>query len=213
MKLRFVFILVFFAAFGASLTAQKECAPVLNTSLFNGKDLNNWVFYLKDQTVDPATVFMVKDAAIHITGNPFGYMRTKEQYSDYKLHLEWRWTVEASNSGVFIHAQEPDAIWPACIECQLKAGNAGDFVCMAGADMNERTDKSKIMVSKKTESNEMPVGEWNTLELTCKGNTIEVYVNGTLQNKATGVTLSKGSICLQSEGKDVEFRNVFLTKI
>jgi hypothetical protein len=214
MKLRFVFILVLFATLGGSLMAQKrECAPVLNTSLFNGKDLNNWVFYLKDQTVDPATVFMVKDAAIHITGNPFGYMRTKEQYSDYKLHLEWGWPVEATNSGVFIHTQEPDAIWPKSFECQLKAGNAGDFICVSGADMNERIDKSTRTIAKKTESNEMPVGEWNTLEVICKGNTIEVYVNGTLQNTATGVTVSKGSICLQSEGKDIEFRNVFLTKL
>jgi len=108
--------------------------------------------------------------------------------------------------------QGPDAIWPPCIECQLMAGNAGDFVCMGGTDMNERTDKSKIVVVKKTTSNEKPVGQWNAMEVTCKGNTIEVYVNGTLQNKGTGVTLSKGSICLQSEGKDIEFRNIYLVK-
>jgi len=213
MKLRFSLMLVLCAVLGASVTAQNECAPVLNTSLFNGKDLNNWEFYLRDPSVDPGKVFMVKDAAIHITGNPFGYMRTKEQYSDYKLHLEWRWPVEATNSGVFIHAQKPDTIWPACFECQLKAGSAGDFICMGGSDMNERTDKTQRAVAKKTGSNEMPVGEWNTMEVTCKGNTIEVVINGTLQNKATGTSLSKGSICLQSEGKAVEFRNVFLTKI
>lgn len=213
MKLRFSLMLVLCAVLGGSMVAQNECAPVLNTSLFNGKDLNNWEFYLRDQTVDPGTVFMVKDAAIHITGNPFGYMRTKEQYSDFKLHLEWRWPVEPTNSGVFIHAQKPDTIWPACFECQLKAGSAGDFICMAGTDMNERTDKTKLAVAKKSASNELPVGEWNTMEVTCKGNTIEVVINGTLQNKATGTSLSKGSICLQSEGKAVEFRNVFITKI
>jgi hypothetical protein len=32
-------------------------------------------------------------------------------------------------------------------------------------------------------------------------------------NKATGVTLKEGHICLQSEGKDIEFRNVFLTRL
>jgi hypothetical protein len=213
MKSLLVFMLLFCAVPGGSLIAQTECAPVLNTSLFNGKDLNNWVFYLKDQTVDPATVFTVKDAAIHITGNPFGYMRTKDQYSNYTLHLEWRWPVEATNSGVFIHTQKPDTIWPKCIQCQLQAGNAGDFICVSGADMNEHTDKSNMIIAKKTESNEKPVGEWNTMEVTCKGNTIEVYVNGTLQNSATGITVTKGSICLQSEGKDIEFRNIFLTKI
>jgi hypothetical protein len=205
--------LAFFAALGGSLTAQNQCAPDINTSLFNGKDLNNWVFFLKDQTVDPVTVFTVKDAAIHITGNPFGYMRTKEKYSNFKLHLEWRWPVDATNSGVFVYSQQPDTIWPACFECQLKAGSAGDFICMGGTDMNERTDKSTIVVPRKQQSNEKPVGDWNDLDVVCNGNTIEVYINGTLQNKATGTTLSAGSICLQSEGKAVEFRNVFLTKL
>jgi hypothetical protein len=181
--------------------------------LFNGKDLSNWTFFLKDQTVDPSTVFTVKDDVINISGSPFGYMRTKEKYSDYKLHVEWRWPVEATNSGVFVHGQEPDAIWLKCIECQLMAGNAGDFVCMNGADIAERSDKSKAVVKKNAESSEKPVGEWNTMEVICKTNTIDVLVNGVLQNKGTNVNISSGSICLQSEGKAIEFRNVFITKL
>jgi hypothetical protein len=181
--------------------------------LFNGKDLKNWVFQLKDPAIDPETVFTVKNGVIHISGNPFGYMRTKEVFSDYKLHVEWRWPAEATNSGVFVHGQEPDKIWLKCVECQLKAGNAGDFVCMSGADMNERTDKSNVIVNKMTRSSEKPTGEWNTMEVICKTNTIEVFVNGKLQNKGTNVNISKGFICLQSEGKDIEFRNVFLSKL
>jgi hypothetical protein len=82
---------------------------------------------------------------------------------------------------------------------------------MNGADMNEHTDKTKPFVTKMTKSSENAVGEWNIMEVVCKANTIEVTVNGILQNKGTNVNLSKGSICLQSEGKDVEFRNVFVT--
>jgi hypothetical protein len=51
------------------------------------------------------------------------------------------------------------------------------------------------------------------MEVVCKSNTIEVYVNGVLQNKGTGVSVSSGHICLQSEGKEIEFRNVELTKL
>jgi hypothetical protein len=181
--------------------------------LFNGKDLNNWVFKLKDPYVDPATVFKVHDGIIQISGNPFGYMRTKETYSDYKLHVEWRWPSEPTNSGVFIHAQPPDSIWLRCVECQLKAGDSGDFVCMNGADMTERTDKTKPFVKKLAASSEKPAGEWNTMEVICKSNSIEVRVNGVLQNKGTNINLSKGSVCLQSEGKSVEFRNVYITKL
>jgi hypothetical protein len=179
--------------------------------LFNGKDLSNWVFKLKDASVDPQSVFTVKDGVIHIAGSPFGYMRTKETYSDYRLHAEWRWPVEATNSGIFVHAQAPDTIWLKCIECQLMAGNAGDFVCMGGAEMKEWTDRKSPFVKKMAASSEKKTGEWNTMEVACKGNTIEVYVNGVLQNKATEVNSTKGSVCLQSEGKEIEFRNVWIT--
>lgn len=184
-----------------------------NIYLFNGKNLKNWVFHLKDPSVDPASVFTVKNGIINIKGDPFGYMRTEKSYSDYKLHVEWSWPGEATNSGVFVHGQKPDAIWPRCVECQLMAGNAGDFVCMNGAEMSEHINKESILVKKFGKSSEKPTGEWNTMEVMCKGNTIEVYVNGILQNKATNVNISEGSICLQSEGKDIQFRNVFLTKL
>ncbi|MCX6333221.1 MAG: DUF1080 domain-containing protein [Bacteroidia bacterium] len=221
MKIRsyFLMALAMFLIAG-SLQSQskqkKEKAPKKPKTeiikLFTGKDLNNWAFNLKDPSVDPARVFYVKDGMIHITGNPFGYMRTKEAYSDYVLHVEWRWPSEATNSGVFIHAQLPDTIWPKCIECQLAAGNAGDFICANGSNMNERTDKSKKSVKKAAASSEKPIGEWNVMEVTCTTYTFIVYVNGVLQNKATGVSLTSGHICLQSEGKDIEFRNVFLTR-
>jgi hypothetical protein len=184
----------------------------VSIQLFNGKNLSNWVFQLKDPAVDPASVFTVQNGVIHIKGDPFGYMRTKDTYSDYKLHVEWRYPGEASNSGVFIHSQLPDTIWLQCFECQLKSGSAGDFICMNGSKMNELKNNSRV-VTKMADSSEKPAGEWNSMEITCKSNTIEVSVNGVVQNKGTGLSSDKGHICLQSEGKDVEFRNVFLTKL
>ena len=181
-------------------------------TLFNGKDLSDWTFFLRGDSIDPATVFTVNDGIISIKGDPFGYMRTKEKYSDYILHVEWRWPEEPSNSGVFVHGQEPDAIWLKCIECQLMHGNAGDFVCMNGAVIKEKPESSRV-IRKMSESSEKPVGEWNTMEVTCNENTIEVIVNGVLQNKGSESNISNGFICLQSEGKEVQFRNVYLTKL
>ena len=76
------------------------------------------------------------------------------------------------------------------------------------AEMTQRP-----ILSKFNESNEKPVGEWNRLEVTCEGNTIEIMVNGLLQNRGTEASVSEGNICLQSEGKDIEFRNVLLTPL
>lgn len=196
---------------GSEETANSTGAEAI--MLFNGENLDNWVFHLRNASVDPATVFTVKEGVIHVTGDPFGYMRTKESYSDYILNVEWRWPEEPTNSGIFIHAQPPDTIWLTCIENQLKNGNAGDFVCMGAADMEERADKSARVVGKMTDSSEKPSGEWNTMVVVCKGNTIEVTINGVLQNKGTGVTPASGHICLQSEGKAIEFRNVYLTNL
>ena len=205
---RITFFLSFFILASSGIYAQAG----KTIELFNKRDLSNWEFFLKDPAVDPSTVFSVQNGVIHITGNPFGYMRTKDTFSDYKLNLEWRWPAEATNSGVFINAQMPDTIWLKCFEVQLKAGNAGDFVCMNGADIKERTNKKALIVNKMAASNEKPVGEWNRMEVICKGNTIEVFINGLLQNKATETNITSGHICLQSEGKDIEFRDVVLTK-
>jgi hypothetical protein len=201
------------ASFGQGKGKTAKENKTQNIQLFNGKNLKNWEFYLRDASVDPAKVFTVQNGVIHITGDPFGYMRTKQQYADYVLHVEWRYPKELSNSGVFVHTQKPDTIWPMCVENQLKAGGAGDFVLMNGASINEQKDKNSRVVAKMTSSNEKPVGEWNSMDVTCSGNTIQVSVNGTLQNKGTGLNVTKGHICLQSEGKDIEFRNVFITKI
>ena len=102
------------------------------TKLFNGKNLDGWAFHLAPDSDVPATdVFGVKDGVITISGQPFGYMITEESYDDYKLHLEWRWPGEPSNSGIFLHAEPIDAVWPRCAEVNLMNGRAGDMISSA----------------------------------------------------------------------------------
>jgi hypothetical protein len=98
------------------------------TRLWNGKDFSGWKLHVDDKTVDVDSVWSVTDGVIHCKGVPNGYIRTLKDYSNYKLHLEWRWAEKPTNSGVLLHASGPDKVWPKCIESQLQAGNAGDFV-------------------------------------------------------------------------------------
>jgi len=196
-------------------SSEKEPAPVVQekkVKLFNGTDLSNWEFFLVDSLIDPATIFKVNGNLIRIEGEPFGYMRTVDEYKDYKLHVEWRWPEEESNSGVFLNISGEDKKWPATIECQLKAGNAGDFVFLGDSDAIERVDKSNLVIAKKEESNEKPSGEWNEYDIHCMNDSIIVYVNGTLQNRCTDPAPNSGHIGLQSEGKPIEFRNVYLVQ-
>ncbi len=46
---------------------------------------------------------------------------------------------------------------------------------------------------------ENPVGEWNRMEVICKGDTIRILLNGVVVNEGTGAVPSEGFVCLQSE--------------
>jgi hypothetical protein len=54
------------------------------------------------------------------------------------------------------------------------------------------------------------VGEWNTLECICRGDTITIVLNGTTVNMGTQASHTKGKILFQSEGAEVFFRRIEL---
>lgn len=188
-------------------------------NLLNGSDLSNWDFTLADESVDPTTVFGMKNGVLHIKGKPFGFMSTKETYSNYQLHVEWKWPIEGTNSGVFIHVQKNGKPFPNTIECQLHSGNAGDFVVMGGADIKQTNiaegekRPNFINVKRREMSSEHPIGEWNSMDITCLDGTVTVYVNGVLQNIGTESKNKSGHIALQSEGGDILFRDVRVTPL
>ncbi|MGC9344458.1 MAG: 3-keto-disaccharide hydrolase [Bacteroidales bacterium] len=179
--------------------------------LFNGNDLDDWTIVLKDSLADPDSTFYVKQGHIYTTGEPFGYIRTNESFSDYRLLVEWRWVDEPGNSGVFLHIQD-DKIWPVCLECQLMNQKAGDFVCFPGFDFKEHVNKEEWAVAKFEESSEKPSGEWNLYDIRVVQDSVTIYVNDVLQNIATETNYSEGYIALQSEGAPLEFRNVYLLR-
>lgn len=184
--------------------------------LFNGKDLSNWNFVIEDNAIPADQVYSVQDGMILIKGHPFGYMYTKKKYSNYTLELEWKWVNEASNSGIFLLIEETKNPFPNGIECQLHAGDAGDFVLLGGSDLQEYKqpagqERPKFPVIKKREaSNEKPAGEWNKARIIVKDGVITVYINDVFQNTGTN-KVKEGHIGLQSEGKAVQFRNVTVT--
>ena len=206
----------------ANLILMAVVAMLLTTScggsnakkeLFNGKDLAGWVCFLDPKSGVPTPeVYGVKDGNIHIKGMPFGYMRTAEKYGDYKLHVEWRWVGEGTNSGIFQRVQDGDKIWPESIEVQLCNGKAGDYVMLGGSKIIDIECKGEFPVKQRNGDFEKPVGEWNTAEIICKDKTVTVYINGQLQNQCTGEH-TEGYIALQSEGGPIEFRNIYLTEV
>ncbi|MBE2216316.1 MAG: DUF1080 domain-containing protein [Opitutaceae bacterium] len=137
------------------------------------------------------------------------------------------------NSGVLLHMHGDDKVWPGCLEAQLQEGNAGDFIAMAPAivfdELTAFREKSAAAagadeaakqraltarrIARQHESSEKPVGEWNTYEIVCRDASVTLTVNGVLQNTATGLTVTEGTIALQSEGMPIEFRRVELAPL
>lgn len=60
---------------------------------------------------------------------------------------------------------------------------------------------------------EKKVGEWNTLVVTMKADTMAVQLNGVMMTRATGLAVTRGRIQIQSEGAEVLFRKITLTPL
>ena len=188
--------------------------PAQKIQLFNGKDLAGWTKVITAEPgSNPDTTWAVVDGVIRCTGKPFGYLATQQCYADFKLHVDYRWygTTEQMNSGVFVFKTGPDSFFlPKAIETQLKKGSAGDFVLLSQATVNGLDNPKVRSVKKLADSSEKPDGEWNSVDIVVKGHTIQSSINGVLQNTGKDAYTDAGQICLQSEGGQVEFKNVTL---
>lgn len=199
----------------AAALAIVSCAPKDDSiRLFNGNDLEGWGFVLADESVAASDVFSVSDGVINITGTPFGYMYTLEEFENYEISVEWRWPAEPANSGIFLNIKALSAPFPNCIEHQLQAGNAGQFLALGGSKMEgvEAPEGSIGRKERMADSAELEPGEWNKAEITVVDGNITTYVNGVLMNECKD-EVNGGHIALQSEGGPIQFRNVVLKKL
>ena len=207
----------------AAIATAAALAGADKIALFNGKDLKGWTYYLwdreakKQDTKTPmSAVWSVQDGVLKCKGRPTGYICTEKAYENYRLTLEWRWPegTKRGNSGVLLHTTTPNALgqWPKSIEVQLAKDNAGDF-WVIGTELdvpNEEARKKGRRHLNLTDGSEKPVGQWNKMVIEARGDTLKVWVNGDLVNEATNLSQTKGTICLQSEGAEIHFRNVYL---
>jgi hypothetical protein len=187
--------------------------------LFNGKDLIGWTPFVPELSKDgksQSAPWSVKDGILICSGNPAGYIHTNNDFTSYILKLEWRFnpeTKKAGNSGVLLRVQEPHKVWPKSIEAQLQSGSAGDFWCIDEFPMKTDDARRKGRNTKHTHAAEHPVGEWNDYEIIVDGGNVTLRVNGEEINSATDCQVVPGKIALQSEGAEIQFRNIRLSPI
>jgi hypothetical protein len=202
--------------------------PSKVTPLFNGRDLTGWTADVpaKDKDSSAPASFIVRNGLLVSLGEPRGHLLTDATYRDYRLEVEYRFPGKGGNCGVLVHASRLRALYsmfPQSIEVQMQHQHAGDFWCIEEnievPNMEARRPRKEGQkfggsaadarrVLNLTDTSEKPLGEWNTMVIEARGNTIKVWVNGDLVNEGSGATADHGRIALQAEGTEVEFRKV-----
>ncbi len=217
--------------FSALLLCASTLCHAQSRSLFNGKDLTGWHMDVPDLEKDSSLriPFIVRNGMLVSLGTPQGHLITDAKYKDYRIELEYRFAGKPGNCGLLVHASAPRVLYgmfPKSLEVQLMSKNAGDFWCI-GEDVAVDSmevyrgpkenwgvvDGKERRVRNRTDGSEKALGEWNRMVVECLGDKVRVWVNGDLVNDGYNCTATSGSIALQAEGAEVEFRKVVLTPI
>lgn len=133
-------------AIAAESPKSEPITPSDVIKLFNGKDLSGLYTFLKDTKYeDPRNVFTVHDGLLHISGDGWGGVITKNEYRDYHMICEFKWgertwgkrVDRARDSGVLVHGTGPDdgyaGIWMESMEAQIIEGGVGDILVVKGS--------------------------------------------------------------------------------
>lgn len=109
--------------------------------LQDGK-LDHWYTWIKDRgrDTDPKGVFTMQDGMLHISGEEWGCVTSKDEYENYHALLEFKWgeathaprVENARDSGFLVHSFGEDGgysgTWMHCLEVQMIEGGTGDLL-------------------------------------------------------------------------------------
>jgi Domain of Unknown Function (DUF1080) len=181
----------------------------------------NWI----NVNTDPGTWKKNKDLLI-CTGKPIGVMRSEKQYENFILEIEWKHMEAGGNSGVFVWSDAtPDekSRLPGGVEVQmleldwvnqnLRDGVKPPIAYVHGelfgvGGVETVPDNPRGTRSKSIENRCLGKGEWNSYTVVCVDGVIKLSVNGKFVNGISKSTARKGYLCLESEGAEIQFRNL-----
>jgi len=139
------------------------------TSLFNGKDLDGWQGAVEN--------YEVRDGAIVCKSGKGGNLLTKDQFGDFAVRLEFK-LPPGGNNGLAIRAPgEGDVAYNGMCELQVLDDN---YEQVRGAIDPRQAHGSAYGMVAAQRGYQHPIGEWNFQEVTVKGSTIKVELNGTV---------------------------------
>ena len=194
--------------------------------LFNRKDLAGWI----DVNTSPET-WSVKDGLLVCTGKPIGVMRTDRQYENFIIEVEWRHMEPGGNSGMFLwsDAKPEGNRLPRGMEVQMleldwvnqHKGRDGTLPPIAyvhgelfgAGGMTAIPDNPRGTRSKSLENRCKGVGQWNRYVFVAVDGMVKLSVNGKFVNGIRAASYKKGYICMESEGKEIQFRKIRIMEL
>jgi sugar lactone lactonase YvrE len=128
---------------------------------------------------------------------------------DNIFHVEWRFVggpKREYNGGLYVRTGRDGVPWlQAQIAEQGKPPGVGDlFADVAGPDGKPK----RVEILSALPGRAAPPGEWNTFEVTCRGKSVTLWVNGAVTARWDDCPWPRGHLGLQAEFYDLEFRNL-----
>lgn len=178
--------------------------------LFNGEDLSNWA-----GSVDN---YEVVDGAIRCKAGKGGVLHTKDEYSDFKVSLEFKVPAGGNNGLAIRYPGQGDTAYVGMCELQVLDNEDPKY-----AKLDKRQyHGSAYGMAAAARGYQRPTGEWNYQEVTVVGPTIKVELNGNVildtdLSKITeymansphpGKDRTSGFFGFAGHGDAVSFRNV-----
>ena len=137
-------------------------------SIFNGRDLRGWSGAVDD--------YMVQDGAILCKPNQGGTLYTDQQYGDFVVRLEFK-LPEGGNNGLAIrYPGHGTPAYDGMTELQVLDSEHPKYATL---DKRQYHGSAYGMVPA-TRGYLRPTGEWNFQEVTVRGPTIRVELNGSV---------------------------------
>lgn len=140
-----------------------------------------------------------------VTEGGMGMLWFAEQpFENFTLSLEYKLTEADDNSGVFVRFPNPPK------DPWVAVNEGYEIQICDGADPEHRTGSIYSFKAPESPIDARPVGEWNTYQITVKGQDYTVTHNGKVVNRYKGSRGSKGYIGIQNHDDKsiVRFRNI-----
>ncbi len=135
---------------------------------FNGRDFTGWA--------GPVDNYEVKDGAIVCRPEKGGTIYTKETYGDFAVRLEFKLPPGGNNGLAIRYPGEGDTAYSGMCELQVIDNDADQYKEL---DARQYHGSAYGMIAAHRGYLRKP-GEWNFQEVTVKGSTIRVELNGTV---------------------------------